>query len=238
MTTKNTELKSFATALQGQFKADANVIRNYFKTAVAKRGEWLANAVMFGILASKAKEELKNGFSDWLESVCVEAGKSKRTGYNYIHLAQIFLKKIVTSRPGDTLFVAIELYKEQSGKTFEALFETEKSTLDVLSFVFSAIPESTLNEVLRESNAAALDTEESEKKALTKSQLKGLQGGGNKNSGQLNFFEDLYREVRSSIEVNRQDPRFLAMSKAELQELGDYLVLQGKEIQNLAKNTR
>lgn len=232
---KETKLNSFETALQRQFKPDVNAIRKYFKTAVTKRGEWLANAVMFGVLAAKAKIELKNGFSDWLESICAESGKSKRTGYNYIHIAKNLLGRMQKSKQGEPLFDAIEIYKQQANKTTEELFKSETDTLNMLSFVFTAIGESTLNEILRESNANAY-AEENTKKSLSKVQ-KSVQEIAPQGE-QLTFFNELYKEVRAAVEVNRQDPRFLAMSKAELQELGDYLVLQGKEIQNLAKNTR
>ena len=234
---KETKLNSFETALQRQFKPDANVIRKYFKTAVAKRGEWLANAVMFGVLAAKAKTELKNGFSDWLESICAESGKSRRTGYNYIHIAKNLLGRMQKSKQGEPLFDTIELYKQQSNKTTDELFKSENDTLNMLSFVFSAIGESTLNEILRESNANAY-AEESTKKSLSKAQ-KSIQGtGSQEENGQLNFFHDLYNGTRAQIETARQDPKFMQMSRAEMLEYGNYLMAQAREVLETAKTLR
>ena len=233
--TKETKLTSFETALQKQFKPDANAIRKYFKTAVTKRGEWLANAVMFGVLAAKAKTELKHGFSDWLESICADSGKSKRTGYYYIHIAKNLLGRMQKSKQGEPLFDAIEIYKQQANQTADEFFKTEKDTLNMLSFVFSALGESALNEILRESNANAY-ADDTAKKPLLKTQKSPQESGSQ--GEQLTFFNELLGGTRAQIETARQDPKFMQMRRAEMLEYGNYLMAQAREILETAKTLR
>lgn len=103
--------------------------------------------------------------------------------------------------------------------------------------LFSAIGESTLNEILRESNANAY-AEESTKKSLSKAQ-KSIQGtGSQEENGQLNFFHDLYNGTRAQIETARQDPKFMQMSRAEMLEYGNYLMAQAREVLETAKTLR
>ena len=55
----------------------------------------------------------------------------------------------------------------------------------------------------------------------------------------MTFFDELFDEVRATIEIKREnDPRFLQLSKEEMDDLGNYLIEQGKAILNLAKEKR
>lgn len=234
---KETKLTSFESALQKQFKPDANSVRKYFKAAVTKRGEWLANAVMFGVLATKAQEQLNNGFSDWLESICAEAGKSKRTGYNYIYLAKNLLRKIQNSRKGDILFDTLEIYKQQANKTTNELFESEKDTINMLSFIFSAIPEPTLNEILRESNAAALDAEKTEKKSLSKSQSKGLEGSAQPKSPQMLLWED-WTEKLEDIDTLLDESNLLNLEPEQALKIEQKLEFQLSKIREITSKIK
>ena len=235
MTTKNTELTAH-NVLQKTFSGiSQNELRSEFIEAENNRSVWIVSAVMFGLKCLAVKEQKEHGeFSKFLLEVLDENKPRLATARRYIHLSAKILEQITSPRPeteiGAKTIEFIKTYKNKPFKTIE----------DFRFFLVSIIGDyslRSLNYALSEANNRTLKEEDEEKKK-SKLPKRGNQPQGEENNGQLNFFEDLYREVRSSIEVNRQDPRFLAMSKAELQELGDYLVLQGKEIQNLAKNTR
>ncbi len=235
MATKNTELTA-RNVLQTTFSGiSQNELRSEFIEAESNRSVWLVSAVIFGLKCLAVKEQKQHGeFSKFLLEVLDEDKTRIRTARLYINLSAKILEQITSPRPeteiGAKTIEFIKTYKNKPFKTIE----------DFRFFLVSIIGDyslRSLNYALSEANNRTLKEEDEEKKK-SKLPKHGNQPQGEENSGQLNFFEDLYREVRSSIEVNRQDPRFLAMSKAELQELGDYLVLQGREIQNLAKNTR
>lgn len=235
MTTKNTELTAH-NVLQKTFSGiSQNELRGEFIEAENNRSVWIVSAVMFGLKCLAVKEQKQHGeFLKFLLEVLDEDKTRMRTARLYINLSAKILEQITSPRPeteiGAKTIEFIKTYKNKPFKTIE----------DFRFFLVSIIGDyslRSLNYALSEANNRTLKEEDEEKKK-SKLPKRENQPQGEENNGQLNFFEDLYREVRSSIEVNRQDPRFLAMSKAELQELGDYLVLQGKEIQNLAKNTR
>lgn len=235
MTTKNTELTAH-NVLQKTFSGiSQNELRSEFIEAENNRSVWIVSAVMFGLKCLAVKEQKQHGeFLKFLIEVLDEDKTRLATARRYIHLSAKILEQITSPRPeteiGAKTIEFIKTYKNKPFKTIE----------DFRFFLVSIIGDyslRSLNYALSEANNRTLKEEDEEKKK-SKLPKRENQPQGEENNGQLNFFEDLYREVRSSIEVNRQDPRFLAMSKAELQELGDYLVLQGKEIQNLAKNTR
>lgn len=235
MTTKNTELTAH-NVLQKTFSGiSQNELRGEFIEAENNRSVWIVSAVMFGLKCLAVKEQKQHGeFLKFLLEVLDEDKTRLATARRYIHLSAKILEQITSPRPeteiGAKTIEFIKTYKNKPFKTIE----------DFRFFLVSIIGNyslRSLNYALSEANNRTLKEEDEEKKK-SKLPKRENQPQGEENNGQLNFFEDLYREVRSSIEVNRQDPRFLAMSKAELQELGDYLVLQGKEIQNLAKNTR
>lgn len=239
MTTKNTEL-TVQNVLQKTFSGIAkNELRCEFIEAEKNRSVWIVSAVMFGLKCLAAKEQKQHGeFSKFLLEVLDEDKSRLATARRYIHLSAKILEQIVSPRPETEIGAkTIEFLKTYKNKPFKTLE-------DFRFFLVSIIGDyslRSLNYALSEANNRTLkeeDAEKSQKKQSERSFEESQESGSQEENGQLNFFEDLYREVRSSIEVNRQDPRFLAMSKAELQELGDYLVLQGREIQNLAKNTR
>ena len=235
MTTENTELNA-QNVLQTTFSGiSQNELRGEFIEAENNRSVWIVSAVMFGLKCLAVKEQKQHGeFSKFLLEVLDEDKTRMRTARLYINLSAKILEQITSPRPeteiGAKTIEFLKTYKNKPFKTIE----------DFRFFLVSIIGDyslRSLNYALSEANNRTLKEEDEEKKK-TKLPKREIQPQGEDNNGQLNFFEDLYKEVRAAVEVNRQDPRFLAMSKAELQELGDYLVLQGKEIQNLAKNTR
>ncbi len=87
------------------------------------------------------------------------------------------------------------------------------------------MPFSTLLNMLKTAHASALELEDQQAKKKE-----------NLIPQQTNFFDELFDDVRATVSVKREDPRFLEMSKDELAELGNYLLKQGREILDIAKN--
>ena len=240
-----TQLTPVAHAVQSLCKTPAiGAADKYLKATVRGKGQWLANAVMFGTIAANAKQRAKNKgeFTEWLKAVCHSANVSLRTGYNYIYLAAGVLHKIQTSRADEPLGGALTAYTELSSKPVEEILGDEKQTFDMLGYVLATLPEPTLNDMLRQSNAQAIDsereTEETAAKTLTKRDLKGLSGNG-ASGEQTNFFDELFDDVRAVTEIKRQnDPAFLKLTRDELAEYGNFLVNEGKAVLQLAANKR
>lgn len=240
---EKTQLTPVAHAVQSLCKTPAiGAADKYLKATVRGKGQWLANAVMFGTIAANAKQRAKNKgeFTEWLKAVCHSANVSLRTGYNYIYLAAGVLHKIQTSREDEPLGCAVATYTELAEKPVEKIFGDEKQTFDMLGYVLSSLPEPTLNDMLRQSNAQAIDAEreleDSSSKTLTKRDLKGLSGKGG--GQQLDFFSELYNDFRATIEAPRSDRRFSEMPRAEMEQLGNYLIAQGREIVEIAKGKK
>lgn len=240
---KQTQLTPVAHAVQSLCKTPAiGAADKYLKATVRGKGQWLANAVMFGTIAANAKQRAKNKgeFTEWLKAVCHSANVSLRTGYNYIYLAAGVLHKIQTSRADEPLGGSLAQYVELSSKPVEEILGDEKQTFDMLGYVLSSLPEPTLNDMLRQSNAQAIDAEreleDSSSKTLTKRDLKGL--SGNVGGQQLDFFSELYNDFRATIEAPRSDRRFSEMPRAEMEQLGNYLIAQGREIVEIAKGKK
>lgn len=240
---KQTQLTPVAHAVQSLCKTPAiGAADKYLKATVRGKGQWLANAVMFGTIAANAKQRAKNKgeFTEWLKAVCHSANVSLRTGYNYIYLAAGVLHKIQTSRADEPLGGSLAQYVELSSKPVEEILGDEKQTFDMLGYVLSSLPEPTLNDMLRQSNAQAIDSEreaeDTAAKTLTKRDLKGLSGNGGRQ--QLDFFSELYNDFRATIEAPRSDRRFSEMPRAEMEQLGNYLIAQGREIVEIAKGKK
>lgn len=242
---KQTQLTPVAHAVQSLCKTPAiGAADKYLKATVRGKGQWLANAVMFGTIAANAKQRAKNKgeFTEWLKAVCHSANVSLRTGYNYIYLAAGVLHKIQTSRADEPLGGSLAQYVELSSKPVEEILGDEKQTFDMLCYVLSSLPEPTLNDMLRQSNAQAIDSEreaeDTAAKTLSKRDLKGLSGNG-ASGGQTNFFDTLFDDVRAVTEIKRQnDPAFLKLTRDELAEYGNFLVNEGKAVLQLAANKR
>lgn len=194
---EKTQLTPVAHAVQSLCKTPATgSAAKYLKATVIGKGQWLANAVMFGTIAANAKqrEKSKGEFSSWLNSICHSANVSLRTGYNYIYLAAGVLHKIQTSRADEPLGSAVATYTELAEKPVEDILGDEKETFDMLSYVLASLPEPTLNDMLRQSNAQAIDSEreaeDTAAKTLTKRDFKGLSGNGGGQSPQMLLWDD------------------------------------------------
>lgn len=239
-TEKQTQIVPFVDALQNLCKDNATTAAaKYLKAAVNSKGQWLANAIMFGSLAAATKQKMKGKFTAWLKGVCAELKQSTRTAYNYIYLAGNLLHKLQTARQNEPLYDAVSSYTELTETALAEILQDEKATFKMLSYVLAAIPEPTLNDILRQSNAQAIDAENSTEpeKHLSKKDLKALSGDNSER--QINFFDELFDDVRAVTEIKRQnDPGFLNLTKDELTEYGNYLVNEGKAVLQLAANKK
>lgn len=247
---KSTELTPLETALQKQFKADASIVRKAFDLVEENRAAFAANALKFGLCALAAKSIVGHGkFGAWLSAALTSNGNprpfAERTAKEYIGLARVFSDKLSTA---DKLTGALEsgvedycaimsIPREQF--SFEAVLASPADTDNLLNATVRDMTLTQMRQLLREGAERAYSDEQAEQsKPQPKNNLRGLQGGDS-SGGQMTFFDELFDEVRATIEIKREnDPRFLQLSKEEMDDLGNYLIEQGKAILNLAKEKR
>lgn len=243
---KSTEITPLETALQKQFKPDASrldtLIREAYDRTTKIQGANIAAMVGFGLLALSVKPIIGHGkFGDWLKGV-LGGQMSKSTAYSWIEAAKYLIAKISTAeKQTDIISVRIcEFIAAVNIKNgAEEIFSDAKLTSDFVAHVSTDLPFRTFLNILKTANAAAIEAEDEERRSIESSKkavgLRGLQGGG----GQMTFFNELFEEVRATVEIKREnDPRFLQLTKEEMGDLGNYLIEQGKAILNLAKEKR
>ena len=240
-------LTTLETALQKQFKADAGIVRKAFDLVEENRAAFAANALKFGLCALAAKSLVGHGkFGKWLSEALSENGNARplaeRTARDYIGLAKIFVEKFsATDKLSGRLAEAVELFKEQFDSSFDIgiVLSNAKQTEFLINSSVHGMTLTQMRQLLREGAERAYADEQAEQsKPQSKSNLRGLQGGST-GGGQMTFFNELFEEVRATVEIKREnDPRFLQLSKEEMGDLGNYLIEQGKAILNLAKEKR
>lgn len=243
---KSTEITPLETALQKQFKPDASrldtLIREAYDRTTKIQGANIAAMVGFGLLALSVKPIIGHGkFGDWLKGV-LGGQMSKSTAYSWIEAAKYLIAKISTAEKQTDIisericeFISVAGIKNGA----EEIFSDSKLTSDFVAHVSANLPFKTFLNILKTANAAAIEAEDEERRSIESSKkavgLRGLQGG----CGQMTFFNELFEEVRATVEIKREnDPRFLQLSKEEMGDLGNYLIEQGKAILNLAKEKR
>lgn len=247
---KSTEITPLETALQKQFKADAGIVRKAFDLVEGCRATFAVNALKFGLCALAAKSIVGHGkFGKWLSEALSDSGNARpiaeRTAKDYMGLAKVFIEKL--SIPNKLPLALSEGIDDICGRYAitrsdfninEFLADHEKTT-ELLDSTVRGMTLTQLRQLLREGAERAYSDEQAEQsKPQPKNNLRGLQGGDN-SSGQMTFFDELFDEVRATIEIKREnDPRFLQLSKEEMDDLGNYLIEQGKAILNLAKEKR
>lgn len=236
-------LTTLETALQKQFKADAGIVRKAFDLVEENRAAFAANALKFGLCALAAKSLVGHGkFGKWLSEALSENGNARplaeRTARDYIGLAKIFVEKFsATDKLSGRLAEAVELFKEQFDSSFDIgiVLSNAKQTEFLINSSVHGMTLTQMRQLLREGAERAYADEQAEQ---SKTGLRGLQGGS-AGGGQMTFFNELFEEVRATVEIKREnDPRFLQLSKEEMGDLGNYLIEQGKAILNLAKEKR
>ncbi len=244
---KSTELTPVETALQKQFKPDADIVRKAFDLVEENRAAFAANALKFGLCALAAKSIVGHGnFGKWLSEALSDSGNARpmaeRTAKDYIGLAKIFVEKFSAADKLSGRFAeAVELFKGQFDSSFDIgiVLSNAKQTEFLINSTVRGMTLTQLRQLLREGAERAYSDEQAEQsKPQPKNNLRGLQGGDS-SGGQMTFFDELFDEVRATIEIKREnDPRFLQLSKEEMDDLGNYLIEQGKAILNLAKEKR
>lgn len=244
---KSTELTPLETALQKQFKADAGIVRKAFDLVEENRAAFAANALKFGLCALAAKSIVGHGnFGKWLSEALSDSGNARpmaeRTAKDYIGLAKIFVEKFsAADKLSGHLAEAVELFKGQFDSSFDIgiVLSNAKQTEFLINSTVRGMTLTQLRQLLREGAERAYADEQAEQlKPQSKTGLRGLQGGS-ACGGQMTFFNELFEEVRATVEIKREnDPRFLQLTKEEMGDLGNYLIEQGKAILNLAKEKR
>ena len=241
-----TQLTTLETALQKQFKPDENrletIMRESYELTAKIQSANIAAIVGFGLLALSIKPIIGHGkFGGWLKGV-LGGQMSKSTAYSWIEAAKYLIAKISTAEKQTDIisericeFISVAGIKNGA----EEIFSDSKLTSDFVNHVSANLPFKTFLNILKTANAAAIEAEDEERRSIESSKkavgLRGLQGGG----GQMTFFNELFEEVRATVEIKREnDPRFLQLTKEEMGDLGNYLIEQGKAILNLAKEKR
>lgn len=240
-------LTTLETALQKQFKADAGIVRKAFDLVEENRAAFAVNALKFGLCALAAKSIVGHGkFGKWLAEALSENGNARplaeRTAKDYIGLAKVFVEKLSTpNKLPAALSEGIDhicgryAIARSDFKINEFLADHERTTA-LLNATVRGMTLTQLRQLLREGAERAYADEQADQQTpQPKSSLRGLQGS----SGQMTFFNELFEEVRATVEIKREnDPRFLQLTKEEMGDLGNYLIEQGKAILNLAKEKR
>lgn len=244
----NTQLTPLETALQKQFKPDAGrldiLIREAYERTAKIQAANITAMVGFGLLALSIKPIIGYGkFGNWLkETLGGQMGKS--TAYKWIEAAKFLIAKVATAKK-QTDIVAERICEFVSTAGIkggaEEIFSDAKLSSTFIASVSADLPFSTFLNILKTANANAIELEATEAKsqtALRKSDLRGLNGGVDE-SGQANFFDELFEEVRATVEVKfDNDNRILTLSKDQLLELGNYLKDRAAKILSLAKEKK
>jgi hypothetical protein len=245
---KQTQLTPLENALQRQFNADAGNYQTLIKAAYERttkiQSSNIAAIIGFGLLALSIKPQIGYGkFGDWLADT-LGGALSKSAAYSWIKAAEWLVAKIaIADKQTDIVAERICQFAEKAGikRSAEEIFADAETTSAFVSYVSEELPFRTFLNILKTANAAALEAEDEERKAkeksaLTKRDLKGL--GGNGGGQQLDFFSELYNDFRATIEAPRSDRRFSEMPRAEMEQLGNYLIAQGREIVEIAKGKK
>ena len=245
-----TQLTPLENALQTQFKPSANVVREAFKIVEDSRSAFATNAVRFGLCALAAKPIVGHGnFGKWLSDSLSENGNhrpsAERTARDYIGLAKVFVQKLRhPNKLSDALAAGVGEFCEfcnidRDKFDIEKILADKNLTEDLLRRTLSGMTLPQLRNLLREGAVQADEDKKAEDtaaKTLTKRDLKGLSGSGG--GQQLDFFSELYNDFRATIEAPRSDRRFSEMPRAEMEQLGNYLIAQGREIVEIAKGKK
>lgn len=170
---------------------------------------------------------------------------AERTARDYIGLAKVFIQKLRhPNKLSDALAAGVGEFCEfcnidRDKFDIEKILADKNLTEDLLRRTLSGMTLPQLRNLLREGAVQAEEDKKAEDtaaKALTKRDLKGLSGNGG--GQQLDFFSELYNDFRATIEAPRSDRRFSEMPRAEMEQLGNYLIAQGREIVEIAKGKK
>lgn len=199
---KSTEITPLETALQKQFKPDASrleiLVREAYERTAKIQSASIASMVGFGLLALSVKPIVGHGkFGKWLKET-LGGTLSKSSAYSWIEAAKYLIAKIsVAKKQTDIVSVRIcEFIAAVNIKNgAEEIFSDAKLTSDFVAYVSTDLPFRTFLNILKTANAAAIEAEEEERRALesakNKPSLRGLQGGdAGGQSAQMLLWED------------------------------------------------
>lgn len=241
-----TDQSNLTAAIIRQFKPDRDSVRKAYNLVENNRATFAVNALKFGLCALAARAVVGHGkFGAWLSAALASNGNprpfAERTAKEYIGLARVYTDKLsAVDKLTGALESGVEDYcaimsipREQFN--FAAVLASTADTDNLLNATVRDMTLTQMRQLLREGSERAYADEQAEQ---SKTGLRGLQGGST-GGGQMTFFDELFEEVRATVEIKREnDPRFLQLSKEEMGDLGNYLIEQGKAILNLAKEKR
>ena len=188
--------------MQKQFKPDASrleiLVREAYERTAKIQSASIASMVGFGLLALSVKPIVGHGkFGKWLKET-LGGTLSKSSAYSWIEAAKYLIAKIsVAKKQMDIVSVRIcEFITAANIKNgAEEIFSDAKLTSDFVAYVSTDLPFRTFLNILKTANAAAIEAEEEERRALesakNKPSLRGLQGGdAGGQSAQMLLWED------------------------------------------------
>lgn len=227
-----------------QYNPNSDSVRKAFNLVEKTRSDFVLCALKFGLCALAAKAFVGHGkFGAWLSDALANNGNprpfAERTARTYIGLARVFIDKLsrvdkltgVLGSCVEEYCAIISIAREQFN--IAEVLSNAKDTDNFLNATVRGMTLTQMRQLLREGAERAYTDEQAEH---PQPKLRDLPGAG---SAQMTFFNELFEEVRATVEIKREnDPRFLQLSKEEMGDLGNYLIEQGKAILNLAKEKR
>lgn len=243
----NTQLTPLETALQKQFKPDAGrldiLIREAYERTVKIQAANITAMVGFGLLALSIKPIIGHGkFGNWLKET-LGGQTSRRAAYSWIEAAKFLIAKVATAKK-QTDIVAERICEFVSTAGIkggaEEIFSDAKLSSTFIASVSADLPFSTFLNILKTANAAAIEAEDEERRAIESAKkrpsLRGLREGGAAESPQMLLWED-WEEKCESVDMLLADNR-----SNELLDPEHWLKLERKveawlaEIRKITKN--
>lgn len=240
---KSTELTPVETALQKQFKPDADIVRKAFDLVEENRAAFAANALKFGLCALAAKSIVGHGnFGKWLSEALSDSGNARpmaeRTAKDYIGLAKIFVEKFSAADKLSGRFAeAVELFKGQFDSSFDIgiVLSNAKQTEFLINSTVRGMTLTQLRQLLREGAERAYADEQAEQQTpQPKSSLRGLQGGCGEQSPQMMLWEDWTNELGDIDKLVKHKDK-LRLSNDQYKMIAQKLRATADEIESLIK---
>lgn len=240
-----TQLTTLETALQKQFKPDENrletIMRESYELTAKIQSANIAAIVGFGLLALSIKPIIGHGkFGGWLKET-LGGQLSKSTAYSWIESARYLIAKVSTAEKqtdiiSERICEFISLAGIRNGA--EEIFSDSKLTSDFVNHVSANLPFKTFLNILKTANAAAIEAEEEERRALESSKkavgLRGLQGGGGEQSPQMMLWEDWTNELGDIDKLVKHKDK-LRLSNDQYKMIAQKLRATADEIESLIK---
>ena len=240
-----TQLTTLETALQKQFKPDESrletIMRESYELTAKIQSANISAIVGFGLLALSIKPIIGHGkFGGWLKET-LGGQLSKSTAYSWIEAAKYLIAKVSSAEKqtdiiSERICEFISLAGIRNGA--EEIFSDSKLTSDFVNHVSANLPFKTFLNILKTANAAAIEAEEEERRALESSKkavgLRGLQGGGGEQSPQMMLWEDWTNELGDIDKLVKHKDK-LRLSNDQYKMIAQKLRATADEIESLIK---